>query len=216
MKFLLVRLGALGDIVHAIPVAVALRRAYPDAQIDWIVSAKHREILDLVPVLEPAYRRERSRRCRRRAVAARGDWRAAPDAVRRGDRHAGAAQVRRDRAVVRSAARDWLQRRGTRASRWRVCSTRTCTTRAAKGLYAPSETRHVVTINLGLLTPLGIAAAPPEFLIDAPCSAAVRRHHRPCGPAVRAAEPRGGVAEQAVARRAPGRARSAAFTTGTR
>ena len=51
-RFLLVRLGALGDIVHAIPVAAALRRAFPQARIDWLVSAKHREILDLVPVLD--------------------------------------------------------------------------------------------------------------------------------------------------------------------
>ena len=51
-RILLVRLGALGDIVHAIPVAAALRRAFPAARIDWLVSAKHREILDLVPVID--------------------------------------------------------------------------------------------------------------------------------------------------------------------
>ena len=51
-RFLIVRLGALGDIVHAIPVAAALRRAFPAARIDWLVSAKHREILDLVPVID--------------------------------------------------------------------------------------------------------------------------------------------------------------------
>src|SRR6185503_16154370 len=51
-RFLLVRLGALGDIVHGIPVAAALRRALPSARIDWLVSAKHREILDLVPVID--------------------------------------------------------------------------------------------------------------------------------------------------------------------
>jgi heptosyltransferase-1 len=51
-RILLVRLGALGDIVHAIPVAAALRRAFPSARIDWLVSAKHREILDLVPVID--------------------------------------------------------------------------------------------------------------------------------------------------------------------
>src|SRR2546428_1939837 len=52
MRFLIVRLGALGDIVHAIPVAAALRRTFPDARIDWLVRAKHREILDLVPVID--------------------------------------------------------------------------------------------------------------------------------------------------------------------
>ena len=51
-RFLIVRLGALGDVVHAIPVAAALRRAFPSARIDWLVSAKHRESLDLVPVID--------------------------------------------------------------------------------------------------------------------------------------------------------------------
>src|SRR3954469_3727839 len=51
-RILLVRLGALGDVVHAIPVAAALRRAFPSARIDWLVGAKHREILDLVPVID--------------------------------------------------------------------------------------------------------------------------------------------------------------------
>ncbi|MGE0704342.1 MAG: glycosyltransferase family 9 protein [Vicinamibacterales bacterium] len=39
-------------MVHAIPVAAALRRAWPGARIDWLVSAKHREILDLVTVVD--------------------------------------------------------------------------------------------------------------------------------------------------------------------
>ena len=51
-RILIVKLGALGDVVHAIPVAAALRRAFPSARIDWLVSPKHREILDLVPVID--------------------------------------------------------------------------------------------------------------------------------------------------------------------
>jgi lipopolysaccharide heptosyltransferase I len=46
--FLIVRLGALGDIVHALPLAAALRAAWPDARIDWLVDVKHRAILDHV------------------------------------------------------------------------------------------------------------------------------------------------------------------------
>jgi lipopolysaccharide heptosyltransferase I len=46
--FLIVRLGALGDIVHALPLAAALRSTWPDARIDWLVDVKHRAILDHV------------------------------------------------------------------------------------------------------------------------------------------------------------------------
>jgi heptosyltransferase I len=52
MNILIVRLGALGDIVHAIPAAAALRAAFPNARIDWLVEAKHRPMLDLVTVLD--------------------------------------------------------------------------------------------------------------------------------------------------------------------
>jgi lipopolysaccharide heptosyltransferase I len=52
MNILIVRLGALGDVVHAVPAAAALRRAFPSAQIDWLVDAKHRAIVDLVAVID--------------------------------------------------------------------------------------------------------------------------------------------------------------------
>lgn len=52
MNILIVRLGALGDVVHAIPAAAALRRAFPGAGLDWLVDAKHREIVDLVTVVD--------------------------------------------------------------------------------------------------------------------------------------------------------------------
>jgi lipopolysaccharide heptosyltransferase I len=51
LKLLIVRLGSLGDIIHAVPAAAAVRRAFPDATIDWLVDVRHREILELVPVI---------------------------------------------------------------------------------------------------------------------------------------------------------------------
>jgi lipopolysaccharide heptosyltransferase I len=52
MNVLVVRLGALGDIVHTIPAVAALRAAMPHARIDWLVEAKHRAIVDLVPAVD--------------------------------------------------------------------------------------------------------------------------------------------------------------------
>jgi heptosyltransferase-1 len=59
MKILVVRLGALGDIVHAIPAAAAVRTAYPDARIDWLVEAKHRGMVDLVTCVDRSITLER-------------------------------------------------------------------------------------------------------------------------------------------------------------
>lgn len=50
-RLLVVRLGSLGDLVHALPAVSALHRAFPRLEIDWLVDAVHREFLGLVPIL---------------------------------------------------------------------------------------------------------------------------------------------------------------------
>jgi heptosyltransferase-1 len=44
-RFLLIRLGSLGDIVHALPAASALRDTFPAARIDWAVEQKWQRLL---------------------------------------------------------------------------------------------------------------------------------------------------------------------------
>ena len=51
MRVLIVRLSSLGDVVHTIPVAVAIRRHYPDAVIDWVVDEAIAPLLAMVPVV---------------------------------------------------------------------------------------------------------------------------------------------------------------------
>ena len=51
-SFLIVRLGSLGDVVHAIPFAAALRTQFPAGRIDWMVDPRYAELLDMVPVLD--------------------------------------------------------------------------------------------------------------------------------------------------------------------
>jgi lipopolysaccharide heptosyltransferase I len=45
-RFLLFRMSALGDIVHALPAAAALRDTFPGARIDWLVDAKWARVLE--------------------------------------------------------------------------------------------------------------------------------------------------------------------------
>ncbi len=52
MNILIVRLGALGDIVHTVPAAAALRRAFPEARLDWVVDARHAPFADLVQPID--------------------------------------------------------------------------------------------------------------------------------------------------------------------
>jgi lipopolysaccharide heptosyltransferase I len=45
MKLLIVKLGAIGDIIHALPVLAAIREARPDVDISWVAESRSAEIL---------------------------------------------------------------------------------------------------------------------------------------------------------------------------
>ena len=53
-RALIVRLGSLGDVVHAIPVAASLRSAYPSAQIDWVTDPMYLPLIGLVEGVDRA------------------------------------------------------------------------------------------------------------------------------------------------------------------
>ena len=44
-KILIVRLGAMGDILHALPAATSIRAALPNATIGWLVEERWSELL---------------------------------------------------------------------------------------------------------------------------------------------------------------------------
>ena len=187
-RVLIVRLGALGDVVHAIPVAAALRRAFPAARIDWLVSAKHREILDLVPVIDrrlvindrPSTLREpqgRPEHGRRATGSGRGGTASSGTSL-----IAAIGELRRSRYDVaidlQGLIKSAVLARASGAPRVVGFSWRYARERVARlfytaaydpgrgGLFDARETRHVVDINLGLLSVLGITGAAREFPID--------------------------------------------------
>lgn len=51
MKILFVKLGAIGDIVHALPALAAIRRALPDSEVDWVAEERSAEILRGNPLI---------------------------------------------------------------------------------------------------------------------------------------------------------------------
>jgi heptosyltransferase I len=159
-KFLIVRLGALGDIVHALPVAAALRERYADARIDWLVDSHHTAIVDLVPVIS-----------RRTAV----DSRRALDGLRtigmlRRERYDVAIDLQ---GLVKSAAFARL----SGAARVIGFDRQHVRERAASFFYTdrghPGDAAHVIDQNLSLLAPLGLTDRARRFPIAVPASAAL-------------------------------------------
>lgn len=83
MRFLIVKMSSMGDVVHAQPLASDLKRAFPLARIDWVVERPFAAICALNPaidrVLPIAWRRWRRRLG---DPLVRADMRAFRDALR--------------------------------------------------------------------------------------------------------------------------------------
>jgi heptosyltransferase-1 len=56
-RLLVVRLGAMGDILHALPAVTALRQAHPGWQIDWVVEPAWAALLTSQPGAGPGVER---------------------------------------------------------------------------------------------------------------------------------------------------------------
>jgi heptosyltransferase I len=59
-RLLVVRLGAMGDILHALPAVTALRQAHPWWVIDWVVEPRWRALLAADSVTPPSPLQDRS------------------------------------------------------------------------------------------------------------------------------------------------------------
>ncbi len=60
-KILIIRLSALGDTIHTLPFANALRKKYPNVQLDWIVEDKAEKFILNNPLLNNVYVLERKK-----------------------------------------------------------------------------------------------------------------------------------------------------------
>jgi heptosyltransferase I len=94
-RFLVLRMSALGDIVHTLPAVCALRESFPKATIDWLVDRKWASILEGNPCVNNVMTMDR------------GSWRSVIAGVRRmrGAKYTAAIDFQ---SLYRSAILGWL------------------------------------------------------------------------------------------------------------
>ena len=175
-KVAIVKLSSLGDVIHAIPVARALRRARPGIHLAWIVEAREYALLKDHPDLDtvvPVDTRLWRRLIRR------------PSGVREV-----VGKMRRLRGRIRAARFDVaLDLQGLIKSGLltaytgaplRIGFTADHCRESLNCLFTnqrvrpPAEAVHVVDQYLALLGPLGIPPGPVEFHVPIPARALLR------------------------------------------
>jgi len=163
-RIAIVKLSSLGDVIHALPVARALRQALPEAALTWIVEAREQAILRDHPDLDDVVQVDtrRWRRLLRRPAGVRVVWREVA-AVRR--RLRGSFDVAIDlQGLIKSgaliAATRAPVRIGFAASH---CRERLSARFTNRRVTPPPNAAHVVDQYLSLLSPLGIAPGTPAF-----------------------------------------------------
>jgi lipopolysaccharide heptosyltransferase I len=162
----IVKLSSLGDVVHALPVAAALRACFPRAHLTWVVEQREAALLRDNPALDEV------------AVADTRGWR------RRHGMRAGADAVRAFRGLVRrlrdrgftaaldlqgnlksgllTAATGAPVRIGFAAGHCREPLNTLFTNRR---VAPPPSARHIVEQQLALLRPLGVMEARATFCL---------------------------------------------------
>ena len=51
-NFLIVKLSAIGDVIHALPVAYALKETYPDSHLTWVVEPPAYDLVKMCPYID--------------------------------------------------------------------------------------------------------------------------------------------------------------------
>ena len=175
-RILLVKPSSLGDIVHALPVLAGLRRRYPSAHIDWLVSRPLAPLLEAHPGLNEVviFDRRAIGQVTHGATAARTLW-ALLGALRR-RRYGLVVDLQ---GLFRSGVFSWATRAavrlGFRRSRelaWLFYTDYIPEPSAPSGSGAPHPANpadvHAVDRNVAVGELLGFAPAPVAFALPLP------------------------------------------------
>jgi 3-deoxy-D-manno-octulosonic-acid transferase/heptosyltransferase-1 len=166
-RIALVRLGSLGDIVHALPVAYCLRREFPQAHLAWVVEAEHRQLLegcngiDELIVLDT--------RSWRRGIISK-PWREIAEKVRQ-LRAAGFDLVLELQGLIKSGVVAYISGAKRRLGFSRQYCREPVSACFTNEHVSPGQDEvHIIDKNLAFIRYLGLRTSPWEF--DLPSSAA--------------------------------------------
>lgn len=157
MNLAIVKLSALGDVVHALPVASAIRAARPDARITWLVETRQAPVLREHPAIDDVVivdtRRWRRARAPRGIAAALREIGALAQGLRAHRFDVAVDAQGNLKSGVLTAMTGAPLRIGFAAARCRERANALFTTRR---VMPPVSARHVVDQYLALLSPLGV------------------------------------------------------------
>jgi heptosyltransferase I len=151
LRILIVRLTAIGDVIHGVPVACALRREFPDAFISWVVEGRAGDVLEGHPALDALIRVPR-----RFWKSPREIWRL----------RARLSELNFDvvidlQCLTKSAVTGWLSGARRRIGRAGVEGREL--SRVFNNELVEAGGAHVIEQYLSMLKPLGIASPAVEF-----------------------------------------------------
>jgi lipopolysaccharide heptosyltransferase I len=153
-RLLVLRLSALGDVIHTIPAVVALRASHPGVPLSWVVEAPYQELVELVAGVEAIP--VRLKKWGREPLASRDDVRRAFRKLR------GAATSVDFQGLVKSAMLGWLSGARTRIG-FASGAIREKPALLFTNRKVPVDTaKHVVDQNLELAAAAGAILPPPE------------------------------------------------------
>ena len=172
-RIAIIKLSSLGDVLHALPVARALRRAVPGAHLTWVVEAReyailrdHPDLDSVVPVDTRLWRRLVWRPSGAREVLSKvGRLR---ERIRRASFDVAIDLQGLLKSGLLTAYTGAPVRIGFSAGR---CRERWNALFTNRHVTPPVSARHVVEQYLALLAPLGIDPGPVEFHVPVPAAA---------------------------------------------
>ena len=171
-RFLIIRLGSLGDVIHGIPAAAALRRHFPRGRIDWLVDPRYVPLLDLVDGLDRSIAFDP-----RGLTRSGGAWSVVSD-LRRTHYDA----VLDFQGLLKSAVLARLAGAGRTIGFARAHLREPLAALLYSTTVDPGPAPHVIDKTLGLLAPLGVVDRTVRFPISAPPTAVSASLHDRFGP----------------------------------